>query len=236
MSSFIPAVRFACAIILAALCPAATAATFTVTTSTESGAGSLRQAILDANANGDATTDTIVFSIPGTAPITIQPLSALPYVLGRTVIDGTTQPGYNPGTGVPAIELDGSLQPYNTGNGLELGGSAGSNVVKALTINRFTGQAGFVYGYGVHVTGHGCLIQGCFVGTNSAAQPMPGTSLVDPHQLAVLHPDRRAECRRWQSDLRQWPLWRGEHGLHQRGDDHPGEQDRNRHLGHNRRG
>ena len=42
---------------------AATAATYTVTTTADSGAGSLRQAILDANANAGA--DTIAFDIPG---------------------------------------------------------------------------------------------------------------------------------------------------------------------------
>ncbi len=45
------------------------AATFTVTNTNDSGAGSLRQAILDANANpGD---DTIAFNIPGSGVQTI---------------------------------------------------------------------------------------------------------------------------------------------------------------------
>ena len=44
------------------------AATFTVTNTADSGAGSLRQAILDANANPGA--DTIAFDIPGAAAFT----------------------------------------------------------------------------------------------------------------------------------------------------------------------
>ncbi len=50
---------------------AAVAATFTVTTAADSGAGSLRQAILDANANAGA--DTIAFDIPGSGIHTITP-------------------------------------------------------------------------------------------------------------------------------------------------------------------
>lgn len=59
------------------------AANFTVTNTNDSGAGSLRQAILDANADG-AIPHTISFNIPTTDPgfdgtvFTIQPLSGLP--------------------------------------------------------------------------------------------------------------------------------------------------------------
>src|SRR5688572_30184790 len=58
------------------------AMTYTVTTAADNGdnimptPGSLRQAILDANANPG--TDTILFSIPGAGPHTIALLSALP--------------------------------------------------------------------------------------------------------------------------------------------------------------
>ena len=56
----------------------AQAATFTATNTNDSGAGSLRQAILDANANPGL--DTITFGITGAGPHTIQPLSVLPTV------------------------------------------------------------------------------------------------------------------------------------------------------------
>ena len=64
---------------------------FTVTTTSDSGAGSLRQAILDANASAGA--ETICFDIPGTGPHTIQPTSALPQITDPVTIDGLTQPG-----------------------------------------------------------------------------------------------------------------------------------------------
>src|SRR5713101_7823157 len=54
------------------------AATLTVSNTGDSGAGSLRQAILDANnTNG---LDTIVFQIPGSGVHTIAPATALPDV------------------------------------------------------------------------------------------------------------------------------------------------------------
>ena len=57
----------ACALLLLQAIPAA-ATTFSVTSTDDSGPGTLRQAILDANANAGA--DTIAFAIPGTGPFT----------------------------------------------------------------------------------------------------------------------------------------------------------------------
>lgn len=62
-----------------------------VTTVADSGAGSLRQALLDAAANPGA--DTVLFNIPGSGPRTIAPLSALPALNGAIIIDGYSQPG-----------------------------------------------------------------------------------------------------------------------------------------------
>ena len=60
-------------------------ALFNVTTNSDSGAGSLRQAILDANA-APPQDDTILFAIPGTAAQTINLLSALPLLLNDTTL------------------------------------------------------------------------------------------------------------------------------------------------------
>ena len=51
---------------------------YTVTTTANSGVGSLRQAILDANANGGL--DTIAFDIPGPGVQTITPAAELPII------------------------------------------------------------------------------------------------------------------------------------------------------------
>src|SRR5687768_10515621 len=76
-------------------------ATFAVTTLADSGVGSLRQAIL--NANGSAGSDAIRFDVAGT----INVLSALPNLSdtsGGTTIDGRTAPGYS---SAPVVVLHG---------------------------------------------------------------------------------------------------------------------------------
>ena len=91
-------------------------ATFSVTNTNDAGAGSLRQAILDANAN--AGTDLINFSIPGPGPHTIQPASALPIITDPVVIDGYTQPGASPNSNGPGLGSNAVLKielgPVNT--------------------------------------------------------------------------------------------------------------------------
>src|SRR5438874_6396631 len=68
----------------------ASAATFTVTNTADTGVGSLRQAIIDANNNAGA--DTIAFLIPGVGVQTITPASPLPTITDAVTIDGYTQP------------------------------------------------------------------------------------------------------------------------------------------------
>src|SRR5207245_2771692 len=98
-----------------------------VTNTNDSGPGSLRQAILDANANAGA--DMIAFNISGAGAHTIIPASALPTITDPVTIDGTTQPGFS---GNPLIELNGSNA---FGNGFTI--NAGSSTVRGLIINRF---------------------------------------------------------------------------------------------------
>src|SRR5947209_8387730 len=76
--------------------------TYTVSNTSDSGSGSLRQAILDANSHAGA--DTIVFSIGSGGVKTILPASELPHVTDAVTIDGTTQPGF---TDSPLIVLKG---------------------------------------------------------------------------------------------------------------------------------
>src|SRR5262245_7275252 len=77
----------------------ARAAVFVVTTTADSGAGSLRQAITDANANADA--DTITFAVGGAGVPQVAPASNLPAITQPVVIDATTQ-------AAGAVELTGT--------------------------------------------------------------------------------------------------------------------------------
>jgi hypothetical protein len=66
-------------------------ATFMVTNTLDSGGGSLRQAIISANATTAA--DRIEFNIAGAGVKTITPLTPLPAISQPLTIDGYTQPG-----------------------------------------------------------------------------------------------------------------------------------------------
>ncbi len=72
------------------------AATQTVTNTSDSGAGSLRQAILNANANPDFS--YINFNIPGGCPSIIAPATDLPAITQGARIDAFSQPGSTPNT------------------------------------------------------------------------------------------------------------------------------------------
>jgi hypothetical protein len=91
----------------------AVSATFTVTNVLDSGPGTLRQAITDANTSPGH--DTIAFNIEGDGPHTIYPGLGLPPITDPATIDGYTQPGSSVNTDtnglntVLMIELDGSF-------------------------------------------------------------------------------------------------------------------------------
>ncbi len=142
--------------------PSYAADTFTVTNTNDSGAGSLRQAMLDANATDGSS--VINFNISGTGVHTIRPSSALPIVTEPVTIDGYTQPGSSPNTKAVGddaslkIELDGTNAPQAT-NGLEI--VAPNSVVRGLVVNRFSFS-------GIEVFGptFGVRIEGNFLGTD----------------------------------------------------------------------
>src|SRR3712207_6671953 len=97
-------------------------AAFVVTNTNDAGQGSLRQAILDANANFGA--DTFTFNIPGAGLHTITPASPLPAITNAVSIDGYTQPGaaFNSlaagNNAVLLVEIDGTAAGASA-NGLE---------------------------------------------------------------------------------------------------------------------
>ncbi len=146
------------------------AATFTVINTNDSGAGSLRQAILDANATMGL--DTIAFDIPGTGVHTISPASNLPSVTSPVIIDGYTQPGSSPNTltvgddAVLQIEIDGTS---TIGTGIRINAPGGSTV-RGLVINRCTASA-------VRLDqSNDNVIEGNFIGVDSTGLTLSGAS------------------------------------------------------------
>lgn len=107
---------------------------FVVSTTADSGQGSLRQAIIDSNATYGS--NEIDFAIEGefTGPPTIQLDAALPPITNSVLIDGTTQYGSG---GKPYVELDGTYAGAKS-NGLEI--QATGVTIQGLVINRFSGS------------------------------------------------------------------------------------------------
>jgi hypothetical protein len=109
-------------------------ATFFVLNTSDSGPGSLRQAILDANSTA-APGDEIAFQVGSGGVQTIAPLSPLPAITAPVLLNATTQPGYNPNDPTPMIEISGQNITGTSAVGLEV--SAGNTLVAGLVINRF---------------------------------------------------------------------------------------------------
>ncbi|HTY41404.1 MAG TPA: S-layer homology domain-containing protein [Thermoanaerobaculia bacterium] len=164
---------------LAALTASAT--TYTVTNTGDSGAGSLRQAITDANAHPGA--DTIAFDVPGAGVHTIAPLTALPPITDTVTIDGYTQPGASantnafgqPSNAVILIELDGENLPAST-SGIEI--QADSVVVRGLAVNRCLSTQGFppFYGAIVITSGSNTVVAGNVIGLDPSGTVIPNVA------------------------------------------------------------
>ena len=136
--------------------------TLVVTNTNDSGPGSLRQAILEADNASTSAPDTINFDITGTGPFTIAPLTALPAITHATIINGYSQPGAKPSkeaqgdNAVLLIDLDGSN--IAGADGLYI--TAGGSTVEGLAITRFTN--------GIHLAGQGGdLVSGDYIGTDT---------------------------------------------------------------------
>ncbi len=124
-----------------------------VTDASDGGPGSLRQALIAANATPGI--DTITFAIPGAWVHTIAPATPLPVITDPVIIDGLSQPGS--ATMAPTINLDGrflrmaiSSVPSDAQAGTNIGRAPGLEVVasnvtiRGLGINRFPGPGVYV--------------------------------------------------------------------------------------------
>ncbi len=134
--------------------------TFTVSNTSDTGPGSLRQAILDSDAaSGQA--NTIDFDIPGDGVQTIAPETELPTITAGVLIDGWSQRHVGfAGTPVDRARLDAQAGRWRRPGGHRLGTS---RFVCGLDIDNFS------QGAGIHITGSGATsdwVYGIFAGTD----------------------------------------------------------------------
>lgn len=147
--------------------------TYTVSNTLDSGPGSFRQAIVDANTHGGP--DTIAFNIPGNGVHTITPVTELPVITSPVTIDGYTQPGSSANTlaagdnAVLLIELNGTSAGASA-NGLTLGVGGTGSIIKGIAIDRFAGN-------GILIQGNGNTVAGNLIGTNTSGTAALGNSL-----------------------------------------------------------
>jgi hypothetical protein len=121
------------------------------------GTGTLRQAIIDSDAD-TGQTNAIEFSIAGPGVVwTIEPDSPLPAITQSVNIDGNSQGGSGY-AGPPLIELDGINSSSEEVLGYEIGSaaldftaSASNSAVEGLDINQFSG--GLQSGVGIFLNG-----------------------------------------------------------------------------------
>ncbi|MDX2038441.1 MAG: PKD domain-containing protein [Isosphaeraceae bacterium] len=122
------------------------------------GTGTLRQAIVDANASGQPEPHRIEFNIgaPGRSTILLE--TPLPSIAREMEIDGTTEPSFDPGSGEPVIYLAGSL---GTTSAMRI--SAADSIIRSLGFIAFTNTSAAA----LNVGATGIKIQGCWFGVES---------------------------------------------------------------------
>jgi hypothetical protein len=135
--------------------------TFTVANANDSGPGSLRQAILDADR--DVGADTIAFAIGGGGAQTIALQSFLPPITDTVTVDGTTQPGFS---GTPLIVLSGAaIQSMNPFIGIDV--EADGCTVRGLALIHFASQSQNGPAGALVLGGNNNVISGNYIGLDA---------------------------------------------------------------------
>lgn len=139
--------------------------TFSVLNLNDHGAGSLRQAILDANRA--AGPDVIEFNTAGTIQLTS---GALPVITGQVNIDGTSAPGYS---SAPVVEIN-----YHGFGGLQFNAGSGGSAVRSLALVQSSGNGITVQSAG-YVTIVGNFIGLDLDGVTAAGNRGSGVELIN---------------------------------------------------------
>jgi hypothetical protein len=153
---FPPVAAFVLLALFAGAVPAA-AAVFTVTTNANTGPGSLRQAILDANLT--VASDEIRFNLPSGQHV-ITPATSLPAMTSPVDVNGTSQPGY---ASAPIVELNGA-----TAGGIGLRFLANSCSVRGLSVHGFES--------GISIEGNTSSVKANWIGLTAAGSGGAGNS------------------------------------------------------------
>jgi hypothetical protein len=154
---------------------AATAATYTVINTNDTGAGSLRAAITSVLTS--TPPNEIHFNIPGPGPHTIKVGNSLPFITNSVSILGDTQPGY---TGTPVVTILGPTTDFFD-YGLTLQGP--NSLVRGL---RLTGFTKVDFGAGITLNASlssmqvaACVLDGNFNGIIAQGGVVGGTTTND---------------------------------------------------------
>ena len=154
---------------------AAQVAGIVVTTSADSGGGSLREALTRNNTGECASPCNITFNISPSGAHEIVLLSDLPVVSEPATLDATTQPGF---TGSPLIAIDGGAA---TSNGFHV--EAAFTTIKGFILHSFNGAA---IEFDNATDG---VVQGNWIGTdltgNGAAGNLVGIYLSDAADILI---------------------------------------------------
>jgi CSLREA domain-containing protein len=148
-----------------------------VSTLADSGSGSLRQAIIDADNDKGSDLVDITFRI-GSETQTITPVSALPVITHPVAIDGSAPADFPD----QVIVINGAR--VGEENGLDIHNTNGC-LISDLVINGFgpTGREDSGVNGLVFVGCSGCLVVGCKIGTDAAGQTAvpnnAGVALID---------------------------------------------------------
>jgi uncharacterized protein YxjI len=135
---------------------APTPGSFTVTNDSDSGAGSLRQAILDANAT--AGNDQISFNLTGSNTYTITIVSALPNILDASTAGTLTITGL----GASSLTINGNQGNFSIFT-IDTGGNLSISSVTVSGANRSAGNGGAFNNKGT------LAVSGSIISGNSAA-------------------------------------------------------------------
>src|SRR2546423_6113973 len=150
-----------------------TAGTYVLSTNADSGPGSLRQGILDANSGVCSAPCKIQFGSRNL--VTVELLTPLPYITADGVGIGPEPPGY-------AWSLEISGKKLTSGSGLHFRGSRGG--VGGVIINGFPGS-GVVIEDASNVAVGGCVIGLDATGTRAIPNGQNGVTIVNGHNISV---------------------------------------------------